>query len=528
MTLSILRVHIKLALRSLTSKDDQRVFLVPLFFLGIAMLSLVVFLLSAAIFDGFSKKLPSAAIMHFPSLVFLIAFVVLLYTSLDKAFKNLFIFNDFSLLRSSPVSPRNFFIAKFFSVWLESSWMSTAIAIPIGFGYGHLLSGWLRYDILFLLAYINFSVMVTLLGVMIVLSIVKWISIAKFNEFLVASRILLIVVALWLLPIGMPGQAPKTLSRAAATEAVNNFFDKVRFPFLPSTWIDNFLSVAADGRLVRLLWLLPLLALAAFLAILIQFQYQNLFENLSNRSMVSRSPGPRKQRKQLPWSNELTSIVKKDSLAWQRTPSLKIQTAAGAVVVIMLAMKFLGGIGTNASLGLDKPLLSLAVGILVGTMMASRFSIGSLSIEGRALWVILSSPISTRRLLGGKLLFSWLPMFAISTISGITIAITLGTSLQNTSWLLAQLTTTAATISAMGIASGTAFQNTEWTDMNPATSNMAGIAFSVSFILYIALVYLVDRLLSNFIGIVALLLLFLVALRFCESLIDQLRLSCDA
>lgn len=525
MTLTILKMHMKLAQRFLTSRDDQRVFLLPLFFLGMVLLSLIAFLLSAVIFDGFEKQLPGAAIVHFPSLVFLIAFIVLLYTSINKAFKNLFTIDDFSFFRSSPVKPTDFFIAKFFSIWLESSWAPTVVIIPIGFGYGYTLSNWLTYDISFLLAYISFSIMITLFGVAIVLNVVKSISVAKFNEFLVALRILPIVVALWIFPFGVPGRAPEALSKTAATKAVNMFFDNIRFIFLPGTWIDSFLSITEKGRLVGLFWLFPLFALTALTASLILYQYQYVFQNLSANSSVGRQPRLRKRRIS-PY--KLTGIVKKDFLSWQRSIALKIQTTAAAVVAVMLAIKFLKGIVSGASLGSDKTLLSLVVGILMGTMITSRLSIGSLSTEGRCLWLILSSPTSTRRLLGSKLLSGWLPMFVVSMISGTIIAMFFLTPLHKMFWLFAKLAAVTATISAMGIASGSAFPNFEWTDTNPAPSNIAGLAFSVSFILYITLVCFIDRLRNEFVVVAALLLLLLITLRFCENLIDQMKLSYDA
>jgi ABC-2 type transport system permease protein len=141
-------------------------------------------------------------------------------------------------------------------------------------------------------------------------------------------------------------------------------------------------------------------------------------EGTSNRSTVGERPFVDRLFAWLP-ANRRELVLKelkvfaRDTTQWSQLILLFV-----LLVVYVANIRYLplSGEGMTALLRQLVPFLNLAIAGFVLASIAGRFVFPSISLEGRALWLLRSSPLSMRDLLWAKYWVGAVPLFALAIV----------------------------------------------------------------------------------------------------------------
>ena len=373
-------------------------------------------LLKALVFEQLSSLL---------SIFFLIVLSITLCSNTFLAFGSLFFSKDLELLNSSPVKPRAFLLGKSLLICLGSSWAYILFGVPfllaIGSAFGFGLNYWLTclvisLAIIFASAQAGASIAIIFARLVPLYNI-------KILRFLL---ILFTIVSL----IALPGFLSGT-NAATETELQEKLFASSlgTLTLLPSTWAGNALALTAwQSYLAAAKWILLLIALNCLLyfglRLIYLSCYQRAYSNLISGSRKADNPLSKAvgiiefDIPLLP--KAFQAFLRKDMRSFSRDLTQTLQL----VFIIGLCTTYLYNFQNIIPLdNLENEtrflwesvlaLLNIAMASIVIIAICSRFVFPSISMEGRAFWILASAPLGTKRYLRAKLFFWLLPISLI-------------------------------------------------------------------------------------------------------------------
>ncbi|MGD8353395.1 MAG: hypothetical protein PVJ01_04440 [Pseudomonadota bacterium] len=364
--------------------------------------------------------------------LFLSFFGLLILSSLSSSISGFFMSREIPFLVTSPVSPVAYITQRFFLVFFQSSWMIFIFGAPPFFAYAermglgwNFIAGWTPAFLL-LLAIPAF--LGTTLG-MILMRLLPASRVSQAVSFISLAAAALVIVLFRM-------SRPERLFMDVPTEEVMDFVRAMTVPespFLPTSWATNAVVGLSTEGAGNAYWdNLFVLYCAAAVSALIFFLVFKLFYIKSLASVgQGQMRGAKKETTVIERIMEryhpvTGSYLTKDILLFARDPSRWTQLfLLGALVILYVynAYSFpLGGIFYRNLVAF----LNLGISGFVLSALCVRFVFPSVSIEGQALWITLSSPVSMKRFFMAKYLFAALPLCIISLILSVTTNLVMG------------------------------------------------------------------------------------------------------
>jgi len=364
--------------------------------------------------------------------LFLSFFGLLALSSMSSAISGFFMSREIPFLVTAPVSPTAFILQRFSLVFVQSSWMILLFGSPPFFAYAERLglgngfiAGWA--PVFFLLVTIP-----VILGTTLGMLLMKLMPASRVNQ--AVSFISLAVAAVIIMLFRM--SRPERLFMDVPTEEVMDFVQAMTVPespFMPTSWATRaVVSLSTEGA-GTLYWnnLQLLLIATAFTAVIFYVVFRCFYRS----SLASVDEGHvKKRRKHITIVERVMgryhpvtgSYLTKDILLFARDPSRWTQLfLLGALVVLYVynAYSFpMGGMFYRNLVAF----LNLGISGFVLSALCVRFVFPSVSLEGQALWITLSSPVSMKRFFMAKYLFAALPLCLISLILSTTTNVVMG------------------------------------------------------------------------------------------------------
>lgn len=159
------------------------------------------------------------------------------------------------------------------------------------------------------------------------------------------------------------------------------------------------------------------------------------------------------------------------------------------VLIVGLVFVYLFSI---RSMPLDIPYLRSLISFLnVGTAgfviaaLGLRFTFPSVSLEGRAWWVLKSSPLTVSRIMRQKFVFSAAPTVVVALVIGVMTNWILGADRFTAGLTLAALLVSALAITAMGIGFGALFPRFTVENIHQIESSVGGFVYMAACLWYI-------------------------------------------
>jgi len=364
-------------------------------------------------------------------LVLLSFIAILVLSNVITALSSFFLAKDLDLLVSAPVDWLRIYLAKLGETLLHSSWMVALMAVPILAAYGVIYRGGVLFAPFALLTLLPMLVIPAVVGSALTLVLVNIFPARR-------TRDLLSIIALgaaggliMLFRIVRP-------ERLASPEGFRNLLDFIAVlrtptsPFLPSEWatraVMSFLRGALDPMPLVLLW-----TTAAAFVTLGAILHRELFAP----GFTKAQEGAQRFVRGGLWRWTVGTLlgflpvakrefVLKDIKLFFRdtTQWSQLILLAALVVVYLFNIKALplhrGEQVSFFSVTLVS-FLNLGLAGFVLASIAARFIFPAVSLEGRHMWLLRSSPLDLRALLWSKYWVGTIPLLVLALLlTGIT------------------------------------------------------------------------------------------------------------
>jgi ABC-2 type transport system permease protein len=356
--------------------------------------------------------------------IILLAFLsILLLSNIITALSTFFLAKDLDLLVAAPVDRSRLYLAKLVETIIHSSWMVGLLALPIFTAYGIVYRGGFLYPVVALAAFIPYVVLPAVLGVAITLVLVNVFPARRTRELLGLIASGAVVIALVILRFLRPEQL-------AQPEGFKNLVEYLAVlrtptsPFLPSEWtasmIMNWLLRVADPWPVAKLWIAA--AVAVMLGALLHYRLYHLGFSKAQEGAERKIRRPlRGPVAGMLWSvspSKREFILKdlrlffRDNTQWSQLILLAV-----LLMVYLFNIKSLplhSGEHVPFRLVTLISFLNLGLAGFVLAAVAARFIFPGISLEGRQMWLLRSSPLDPRAMLWSKYWIGTAPLLVLA------------------------------------------------------------------------------------------------------------------
>jgi ABC-2 type transport system permease protein len=428
-------------------------------------------------------------------------FSILLLSNIITALSSFFLARDLDLLVASPADWLKLYAAKLLETCVNSSWMVVLLAIPMFAAFGTAYDGGVLFPLIVAAVFVPFLVVPAVIGSAITLVLVNVFPARRTRDILSVIAVLAAGGIVLLFRI----VRPERLARPEGFRSLVEFVTVLRTPtspFLPSEWVQRavlgWLNYRPDWMAVYLLW--STAAAAFVLGALLHRQLYSIgfskAQESGQRAVRGSALGRAGHRAFRPLGILKRELVLKEVRLFFRDATQWSQLILLAVLVVVYVFNIkylpLRGEGITFFLVNVVPFLNLVLAGFVLASVAARFIFPSVSLEGRTLWLLRSSPMPVRDLLWAKFWVGTTPLLLLALgIVGVTDAL-----LQVSDFMFAVsvMTITFMTLALCGMALGfgTLFPQFDTENAAQIPTSFGGMVFMISSIALIAAVIVLE------------------------------------
>jgi len=377
-------------------------------------------------------------------LVYYSFFVLLIISNTIAHVGNVYTAQNMNLLLSTPLSKTRLFFAKLIESTIETSIMFLIFASPVAFAFLYTLD----ISPLFYLAAIAVSVpfvfTASAIGFLFATVFVRFAS-----SFWKRGAFLLLSVALVfsLVIVRLIGTLSRVNSEGSGQEAIVKLvgiFDNPNPLWLPSRWSSSLVLYFVTGQHRDPSLQITLLIGSAFGTVALAYLVFDIFlipvksrassqhrskkgSNLRANSHAQQTDPIRRGLEyiysRLPMDSQTRAVILKDltSLVRDRAQSLQLLLYLGVAMIYLVITEFMSSalnmapVARQAWLGFLACVNVIFAGFIVTAVM-TRLVFPSISLEGKAFWIINSAPITFRKLLAAKF-WCWFPLTCSVAVS---------------------------------------------------------------------------------------------------------------
>lgn len=436
------------------------------------------------------------------SLVLLAFISILLLSNIITALSSFFLAKDLDLLASAPVDWLSLYLAKLAETMVHSSWMVALMAVPIFSAYGVVYDGGWAFGGFVIAILLPLLAMPAVVGSAVTLILVNVFPARRTRDLLSIVAIAAAGGVVLLFRLVRPEQL-------AQPEGFRNLLDFITVlraptsPLLPSEWATD----AVMGWLVGPADVLPLVLLWSTAGALIVFG-AILHAGLYSTGFTKAQEGAERfiegqiwhavfVRLFRPLSVAKREFVIKDlKLFFRDTTQWSQLILLGVLVVIYVvnikALPLFSGEQVPFMLVTVVSFLNLGLVGFVLASVAARFIFPAISLEGRQMWLLRSSPLDLRALLWSKYWVGTAPLLVLALV----ITVVTNVLLKATPFMMVVGTGTiillTITISAMALGFGALYPQFETENAAQIPTSYGGLVFMMTTVALLALVIMIE------------------------------------
>ena len=427
---------------------------------------------------------------------------VLLLSNVITALSSFFLAKDLDLLVSSPVDWLRIYLAKLLETLINSSWMVALMAVPIFAAYGVVYGGGWLFPLVALVAFVPYLVLPAVVGSAVTMILVNVFPARRTRDLLsiialgAAAGIILLFRII----------RPERLARPEGFQNLLDFIAVLRTPtspLLPSEWVAKavmgHLSGHPDWLSLYLLWTTAALVVAAG-AWLHGRAYHTGFTKAQEGAERFVRGGFWNWT--LGWAltplgTARREFVLKDlRLFFRDTTQWSQLILLAALLVVYLfnikALPLFRGEQVPFFLVSVVSFLNLGLAGFVLASIAARFIFPAVSLEGRQMWLLRSSPLELKAMLWAKYWVGTVPLLILAlAITVLTNLLLKATPFMMVVGVGTILLLTLA-ISAMALAFGALYPQFETENAAQIPTSFGGLVFMMATIGLLAIVIVIE------------------------------------
>ena len=457
---------------------------------------LLYFRAAAGIGDVLALKLLGLILLAFLS--------VLLLSNIITALTSFFLSRDLELFAAAPVDGVRMYVARLFETIGHSSWMVVLVLVPVFSAYAVAYDAGPMYLLIAIPTLISYLILPSVIGAAMTLVLVNVFPARR-------ARDLLALLALF----GAAGLVvlfrlvrPEQLMRPEGFRDLVDFVAALETPqsiWLPSEWAAESL-MAALGVGLNAGDYFPLLLLASTAAaflVLGAYLHERLYregfsraqEGAEQMSSARRTAHIEQTLSRFPIITR--SLVAKDIRTFFRDTTQWSQLILLAVLVVIYiynvkVLPLWSGEEVGFFLINVVSFLNLGLAGFVLSAIAARFLFPAISLEGRTLWLLKSSPMDLRSLLWSKYWVGVLPLLilALALTAGTNVILRVGTFMMVLS--LVSITVMTFAIASLALGFGAMFPRFETENSAEISTGFGGLLFMMSAIAYLGVIVMLQ------------------------------------
>jgi ABC-2 type transport system permease protein len=348
---------------------------------------------------------------------------ILLLSNVITALSSFFLAKDLDLLVSGPVDWLRLYGAKLIETVVASSWMVALMAIPVFAAYGVVYGGGWLFGLFAAALFLPFLVIPAVIGSAVTLALVNIFPARRTRDILGVVAVAAAAGIALLFRLVRPEQ----IANPDKFKSLVDFVAVLRTPtspLLPSEWVQRgvmgLLGEKPDWLAVYMLW-----STAAAFVVLGALLHRALYVSGFSKAQEGAQRWARSRtlprilyRLLRPLGVLKRELIMKEIRVFFRdaTQWSQLILLAVLVVVYVFNVKFLPLSGEGITLFLVNvvPFLNLVLAGFVLAAVAARFVFPGVSLEGRTLWLLRSSPMSMRDLLWAKFWVGTAPLLVLA------------------------------------------------------------------------------------------------------------------
>ncbi len=430
-------------------------------------------------------------------MVLLVVYSLLAFSSLIGAFSTLYLDGDLQLLVSRPVPVYPLYAARFVKTCVVAAWMVFPFSLPIFIAAGIDLEAETGYYATLGLVYVSMAVIPCAVGMILSLLLTSVVSARRARHVVIVLGSLTLGVLVFLVRKLEPEKLMNPDEGVPLIEALQAM-QGLDPPWLPSSWALDALwshlgwSLGASTHPVGLLFATALMSF---------FVTGWVFRWLHPRAFSRAQEGLRRESGARPGGgSSLSDLVAagvkdhrhlsfarclrwKDRLVFIRDSAQWAQMLILAAIVAIYVLNFkyirvVAGSGLVSDLGLH--FLNLGLCAFVTIALAARFVFPSVSLEGRAFWLVLSSPNSMSAFLRAKVWAWFMPLAAFANFLMMLTHFFVGADRALLPFAFLTITPMAFGLVGLGIGLGARFPRFGADNAVAVTTGLGGVMFMLT------------------------------------------------
>ena len=430
-------------------------------------------------------------------LAFLTFFMILLLSNVIAALSTFFLSKDLDLLVSAPVDPVRFYGARLGETVVDSSWMVALLSAPILAAYGVMYGGGLLFPFVAAGTLVPFLLIPAVVGGLFTLVLVNVFPARRTRDLLALVGLFSAAGVVVLLRV----LRPERLMRPDEFRSLVDFVAVLRTPtsaWLPNEWVADTLMGFLSGRF-DVLPLLLLWTTASAFFVFGAWAHGRFYATGFTRAQegaelrAGRSRSGRLDRLLSRASYQGRALLGKEVRVFFRDATQWSQLILLGVLVVVYVYNIRVlplHTGEEVSFLLQNAVSFLNLGLagFVVAAIAARFVFPAISVEGRMLWLLRSSPSSVTSVFWAKYWVGVIPLLVVS------LPLTVGTNaILRASPFVMTLSVATMVGVTFGLASlalgfGAFFPNFETENTAEIPTSYGGLMFMMAAVVYLGLV----------------------------------------
>lgn len=440
------------------------------------------------------------------TMLILTIFSLLIFSGVISALSNLYLSDDLELCLSTPVSIEVIFLSRSIIAFVNSSWMILVFSMPVFFAYGYVYGPGPGFYFTFLHMIVAMAMIASGIGIFLTMALVHIIPAQRTRDIILLLSIVMVIALYFLFRFLRP-------ERLVDPEA---FFSVVQYmgalkapdsPYLPTRWISETiwgsLRPSTDGGYlfkVLLTWTtaISVMVINTWTASLVYFSGFS-----KSREARKRRSGGKKVLEFVaracarPFGNDIGAIISKDIKVFFRDNTQWTQLLLLGALVVVYVYNFSVLPLHKSPIPLDflqneLAFLNLGLAGFVLSAVCSRFVFTAVSAEGKAYWIIRTSPLGMKRYLWGKYLLFLPPML----ILGEALVILTNYFLNVTSFMMILSTATMLfltfSIVALAMGFGAVYPRFKHENIAQVSMGFGGLSYMIASAVLMAVVILIE------------------------------------
>lgn len=428
-------------------------------------------------------------------LAFLTFLMILILSNVITALSTYFLADDLELLVAAPVDPLRLYAARLVETVVDSSWMVALMAVPLLVAYGVVYGARWEYYVLAAATLLPFLLLPAVAGAATTLILVNVFPARRTRDLLALVGLFATagVVALFRF------LRPERLVRPEEFRDLVDFMSVLRAPtspWLPSEWAADALMSHLNGVFQPFPFFLLWSTAAAFF-VLGAWLHGRAFATGFTRAQEGASRRPERRRSKLPEEimagmhpstralvSKEVRVFFRDATQWSQLILLGVLVAVYVYNITVLPLYT----GERVSFFLINVVSFLNLGLagFVVAAIAARFVFPAMSLEGRMMWLLRSSPLDVRRLFWAKYWVGTLPLLLVAL--PLILVTNLVLDVSPFMLVLTTLTMVGVTfaLTALALGFGALYPSFETDNVAEIPTSFGGLLFMMAAVLYLA------------------------------------------